>query len=231
MSIISRGDLDDFINIFDDHVYDDDKVGIFQSISNCVLGSDFIIEYSDIKISKSTKHGLGVFATKNIPKGVIITLYPIDAFQLLEDDDEYHYVYQNNNDKFISNYGEYLNIYTLSGNSSLVGEFGITGDPNKINNKLFIGHMINDSIGNCYQNIPLSELESNNDLTDSIINKYSCMENINCSLEMLPDIPLAYVITERDIKKGEELLTSYGEKYWYCHEYHNKISSYRINIL
>lgn len=211
-------DLSNFVKSIDivDH---EDRAKNLSDWANIMNKYEFKLEYNNIKIEKSGIHGMGVFATEKIPEGKIVTFYPADGIMLYINDEVTYYICDSDNYKFKDKFFEYANVYTLGGKNEILNEYGIIGDPNRCDNKLFIGHMLNDGIGNLFLNIPNEKLYSDKEICRDIFEQYDNFDKINTDLQFLQELPIGYIVTTREIEKGEELLTFYGKYYWYSTEY------------
>jgi len=164
------------------------------------------IPLNKVCIGQSKISGRGLFATEQISKGTIITLYPGDLLL---------YYFEPNDIQRGKKYGvipsdhltsfdednivkdmEKNNLYKFDIND----RFSIVGHPDLIDDPAYLGHICNDGArSNCpgdrfiYESI--SSLKSNASL-DNILDMF---------------IP---VVASKDIKIGEEILVSYGYKYW-----------------
>lgn len=148
----------------------------------------------------SPVHGYGVFATVNILQGCFITWYPADGFVWIPlRAKECSKAFTDDGDSLvdatrlhiISSYTQaiYLPIHSTEYN------LNIFGDPEKRDDPLFIGHMINDGgmIGRGVQ-------EYNKTSNDAM----------NCVYDALEDC----IVATRNIAAGEELFHHYGSAYW-----------------
>jgi SET domain-containing protein len=177
------------------------------------------LKNNDIELRKSAIHGQGVFATKNIPQNTVITFYPAHAIHIDETlfmpnglDNEFYLNIQNN---------KYAKIYGFSDFEYYFNFVNIIGNPNKTNNKLLLGHMINDSIGNVFKKISYSKIKDDLIKFKNAVAEYYIYgtKNRNCRFGYHSVYPIIYVSTTRDILENEELLTMYGPEYWYDHNY------------
>jgi SET domain-containing protein len=140
----------------------------------------------EIKKSKLKHGGLGLFSNVFIPKDNILSFYPIDILQDLEDPDTF---YEN---------GEKVKKEFTEENKRIIynGDYNITMPPYRIialegkkENELYHGHFLNDR---AYHPKKSYKPELN-----------------NCRYEAL------HIVSNRDIQKGEELYVTYGESYWF----------------
>lgn len=179
------------------------------------------LKYNNIKISDSLIHGKGVFATEDIPKGVIITFYPAHA--IINSNKDVHSLIDDQ--EFLDNLDTYNNLYAFSISSSSSDEndktiiepnkLRLIGDPNRISNTLLLGHMINDCSVNVYKDIPFKNLEDLRNFKNAIASYYIKSKKKNCIYETDKNNKIVSIVTTRDIKKDEELLVSYDFGYWF----------------
>lgn len=164
-----------------------------------LLNLHFVINHykEDISIQKSRYHGNGVFAERNFSKGEIVTFYPchyllmkrndkIEVFTVLED-------LQSCND-------DIRNRYTYSINPKI----SICGDPSRIFEIAFVGHIVNDGISTKSKIYDRKE--------EIVYTELSKIRN-NCEYTDICGMCIA-IVTTRNVSKGEEFLVSYGYKYW-----------------
>ena len=148
------------------------------------------------EIRPSAIHGQGVFATCLIGKGEVITVYPSDGFLWwpsmqtptcwgVAGDDVYK--------------------FDVSGWPEENGVVAIFGDPKKVDDPFYLGHMINDRwvcTGSTAKEINLYEaltVRSSNAWFWGSDNHY------------------VYVIAQREIMQDEEIFVHYGAMYWIKH--------------
>ena len=149
-------------------------------------------DYSDegLIIAKSKIHGLGVFTTKPIRQGKIITYYP-PHYLIYVVDDNHEILYSNlTNDKTITD--QIIENYSFT----ISPEIQLFGDPEILDS--YLGHMINDGY-----NFIDSELENYNE------------DNNNAIFFVSYDTNKVYIFANRDIDKGEEITISYGAEFWF----------------
>ena len=178
------------------------------------------LKYNHVEIRQSSIHGKGLFATEDIPAGVIITYYPVHGVtedSILEDGTTKGCrFYANDNDtNFIENRKEISRCYghTIA---SINNEYLIVGNPNNTSNKLLLAHMINGATGNVFLNIKYDD--ANNILEfKNIVAKYyiTGSKNRNCKIKMDKNKVVACAVTTREIKKNEEIFIFYDPMYWY----------------
>lgn len=203
----------------------DDRLKLPQMIYN-MNNYKFNLKYNNIELKKSDIHGFGVFATKNIPKGAIITQYQTYAVR----DKQTNLVYYNN-DGNTNSIKDFMDEYLYDMN-----DFEIIGNPNKIDNTNFLGHMINDAVGNLFD-VDKCNIKNNDEI--QVLERY--IKNIfvryfiegknkmNCRIRHSNYI--TYVETTREIEAGEELLTLYDISYWYFKTYNKSCVDILKNLL
>lgn len=170
---------------------------LFNSANEC---SDFNSK-DIIYINKSNIHGIGLFAKKDINKNELITIYPAHIIEIIIQPkmfrltciNEYRSPYK------IPNWNDYAIKY--DNNSYIIG------NPILNENKNFVGHLCNDG----YKHNFISKNKKNR-------NKYNKkkIELNNASFRDLtnPDFIGIGIISDKNIKKDEEILVSYGFGYW-----------------
>lgn len=172
------------------------------------------------QLQDSPIHGRGLFAVLDIPANTIITYHPA------------HFIftkggyYAHNGQAKESHYtlAAYKRSYSYEcvvGCGDLVRErFILIGDPGKTDNPLLLGHMLNDSCGNIFHKVKATKLRKERYFIDLVKKYYTTMEkNRNCGIDENSNGSVVCIMTTRDVKKGEELLTGYGMLYWLTYEY------------
>lgn len=142
---------------------------------------------------RPSTYGRGVFATRDIKIGDLITLYPAHgvsfdrrkSFSTYIGDIEYDYKYTVEHDE---------------------NEMSFVGDKDKFT-PLFMGHLLND-------NYPTVEDFKDKEKLGATVMKYllHSMTLSNCKFKDGKNFVIIQAI--KDIKKDEELLVSYGMGYW-----------------
>jgi SET domain-containing protein len=143
-----------------------------------------------ISIQKSSIHGLGVFATENIKKGQIITFYPVNS-------------YGTTHTKIYSDTGVLDENYKIT-----LGNLMIYGNPNQTDNKLFLGHMVNDSAS-----FEINKNASNKQIKNAIC-RYILESKNNALMKSDKHKSAIYHLATKDILKGEEILSTYTPTFW-----------------
>lgn len=156
------------------------------------LELDWSFDYC--KTDKSNVHGIGVFATKDIPKNSFITIYPADIIYCNENDTIQYSKRRGN-----KCYRDIKNSYS----ASFSDKYTIIGDPEFNTDPNFLGNMINDAVK------PID-----NDIDNYLKNSE---ELKNCGImtsKYIGEAYLSLIISTRDIKESEELFISYDIGYW-----------------
>lgn len=177
-----------------------------------------------IEVKNSTISGRGVFATNEIKKGTVVTLYPCDMIEkngiahILPKNKEQILKYNKPGDTTISDYK-----YNIDLNLS------IHGFPENLNLSQ-VGHIINDPYDNVSE---LSYLKNMNDLGSKSF-KYFLKNEVNSNCVIVNNKNYVYIKTTKDIKIGEELLASYGPCYWCknlnAFEFHIMLVNYILTL-
>ncbi|CAB9520245.1 expressed unknown protein [Seminavis robusta] len=176
--------------------------------------------------------GSGVFATKNIKAGTIVSLFPVHGIGLeqfddtnaivaaTEEDHAYFHPLDDENDcgdedvdadaeNVASSNHNYL--HYLIGSRPLCGfraadhdaTLYIDVNPNKSVQEPWISHLINDG----------AIVESNTE--QGLLDYYRETTKLkNCVTIPFGPAPLMVTVTNCKVKKGEELFTTYGGSYW-----------------
>lgn len=149
--------------------------------------------FDNCYIGKSKIHGSGVFAKRDINKDEIITFYPVH-FVAIGTNPDLNYktlLDKRKNTSVLSLNLENFKDYSIQFNPFI----SIIGDPAIIHDNS-LAHMINDG-----SNINGTEEEYNNSID-------------NNSFFNISDKSI-FVRANKSIKKDEEILVSYGYKYWH----------------
>ena len=157
------------------------------------------------KVRKSRIHGLGLFSTREISKGELITFYPAHyAIRYGEQRPDGKYTVQAScalctRDKCLR---EHItsNKYALEIKSEH-GRYTIYGDPEFSNDAMYLGHFINDGAkpGDSTKSKLLYELVS--------------LEKQNCAFVNLEGFA-SVVVAMQDVPAGAEFFVHYGTSYW-----------------
>jgi ABC-type uncharacterized transport system substrate-binding protein len=176
------------------------------------------LKNNNVEIRPSKIHGNGVFATQDIPKGCIATFYPAHAVHL---DETVIFQEPEKNRDFISKIRshKYDKLYGMTDNTYGHNFLNIIGNPER-HDRLLLGHMINDAVGNVFKDISFADIQNKKNFKNVTSAYYmNSIKNMNCRLVYHFTYPIIYVLTTRHIKKDEELLTTYGPTYWFDENY------------
>jgi hypothetical protein len=155
--------------------------------------------------SKVDVNGIGIFASRNIPSGEIVTFYPS------------HYAVFNTGMKdwriimtspWIENKQlVYSDDYRLSYAFDVEKEYSIVGHPDLIQYPNFIGHIVNDGARGHF---------TYHNHQDEYFYNIVSLEKRNVKFQTFTssNFILVGIVSTKDIKKDEELLVSYGYEYW-----------------
>jgi hypothetical protein len=162
-----------------------------------------LIESAECKESKI--HGKGVFASRNIKCGEIITVYPSDIIlksinngssSKVRAGYRMDKIYGENFE--LDNCKKWVNDYMFDCDK----EISIAGDPMLCSDSTFLGHMCND-VAKC----------PNNKKGIEIYYKV-CIARCNGAFLYNDELNIVFVLARQDINKGDEILVSYGHIYW-----------------
>lgn len=166
------------------------------------------LNMNKVHIKKSSIHGNGLFASKDIKSGEIITFYPGDILvyypdknrneinnvvgyifsEELKDNKELNTAFNNNK--------KYYKDYQLVVNET----YSIIGVPEINENPMYLGHICNDGA------------RGHTEKDKQIYEKVSVIKS-NAYFKNIHDCMMA-VTAIKDIKKDDEILVTYGHGYW-----------------
>ena len=185
------------------------------------------LKYNYIKFNN------GLFATKDIPKNVVITFFPAHAIYNKESS-----MLMNLDEK----YDQIIDLISLQSESnsqnnevcyqkyccSINDKYSLIGDPKNLENSLLYGHLINDSGGNVFENISFDEIYENKSLLKNKIIKYftTSEKKVNCIKAIVKNFPVVCIQSTKNIKEGDELLCINGPDFWFCYEYNKSYDEY-----
>lgn len=167
-----------------------------------------------VQVQGSSIHGRGVFATRRIREGELVTLYPGDYLRYFprgctRKRTRYRYTvgdhlfkYRWSHDFEDAKKRKQLERYAFNVNS----HYDIIGAPLLADDPSFLGHMCNDGA-------------KSSKPRDRLIYERISQLRMNAVCVPVMDACVA-VVACRDIGEGEEVLLSYGYEYWSC--YHDK---------
>lgn len=178
-----------------------------------LLSSIFPLNLDSVEVKASSVHGKGVFATKPIKTGEIITFYPGDSANYIPDGNEDktdHLVIchlsnrvkkltdcentEETASNFYNKHWEY--------NCKVSDYYSITGHPELDKDPNYVGHLINDRYVCDFKRI-----------TPSIYLELSA-KRTNAIFKNLKNNTHVSVVARRDIAVGEEIFVTYGIEYW-----------------
>ena len=141
-----------------------------------------------IELKDTGDIGMGVYATTDIPKGEVAGFYPVHYMALVEDGKE-HWACPPDSGHTSESLQKYIDGEGRAYSMKCVSHKFI-GDPKIVEDWWALGHMINDR---AY------------DGTED----YDPMARCNVIFDA------NFILTTRDIKKGDELSVCYGSPYWF----------------
>ena len=197
------------------------QIDLRTSLHNCSPpeGNDIFVERSALPIKvnsveckPSRTHGKGVFATRNIRRGEVITFYPADVIMIktmFEDRQAYRFKF---NDRMCRKYN------VINGESTLAGfdwidyylldysnNIQFSGNPELCDDSTYLGHMCNDAAV-----CPPEEKDGGARVYARVV-----MVRVNAEFIMDRENLIAAVVAYKDINQGEEIFVPYGPEYWY----------------
>jgi len=202
-------------NIKNKYISDISKLDLDKKIVSTLfsfIDNPYPLQYNNIELKESLLHGLGVFATADIIADTIVTFYPAHAVIINNSNVETNTVETNSVYLYQNLSFNYNNKYKLYFENNII----VSANPEEKSNPLLIGHILNDGGFVCFSDNTLTEKEIKNDVC-----RYFIKSNNNCKF-VKNSFGFCYIKTTKFIKKGEELLLSYGAKYWLNKE-QNKI--------
>ena len=187
-----------------------EMLSISGSIQNIPSAPQILLGRHPFNLNKvearpSPVHGTGVFATRTIKKGELVTMYPGDAVLDIKGNGKANVAASEKLLEFCDNSMPKLK-EILKGQReyrcNVSGTVGIYGFPGFAEDPAYLGHMINDSATACAdpRSIPVymaaTEKKSN-------CKFHACAKNRHIA-----------ILATKKIKKGRELFISYGWAYW-----------------
>lgn len=147
------------------------------------------LQYIPITLRKTKLKGTGVYATRFIPKNTVVALYRMKVFAKRTYESPTNFMYT-------------FNVYTKTGKESsvLIGDLDLDEVPlPPVGTVPYWAHFANEPSGKQTDNVFMD-----NDPDGNYRDRARCKVGSHIVYKM---------ITNRDIKPGEELVWSYGEKY------------------
>ena len=162
----------------------------------------------------SSRHGLGAFASRDLPAGSVATLYPVHSIGVgaqrvacAEDADHWK-------EPCTSAYRSQA-LHASTPGAADAGPLQawapgvyIDANPGRAHVPGWLAHLANDCAV-----LPAAAAEAD------ILTYYAAAAS-QCNCVMLPfgsAAPIMALVTTRDVAEGEELLTAYGHSYWMAH--------------
>lgn len=153
----------------------------------------------------SPVHGTGVFATRDIQAGELVTLYPADAIVEVIGGSMGNCVPSEKLQDFCNGSAKKMKRVLKNQREyrfNVTDTVGIVGFPKFDQNPAYLGHMINDGA------------RANSNLRSVPIYVAVTLKKMNCKFHICKATRHVAVIATRDMKKGEECFVSYGARYW-----------------
>ena len=184
------------------------KKGVLRHVRGCFRSdAQTWITEAKCEVKPSKKHGLGLFATKDIDPFELITLYPADGVRLWLQDGK-HTVHL---ERFAGMTTDTCVDYSAAVPAYQGWRIEIVGDRANISDPFYLGHMAND-----YCQMTKTEQK---DIYTSISSK-----GMNAFIGAVPFEACfpegrhlwkgAGIRSAEPIKAGEEIYIHYGENYW-----------------
>lgn len=180
-------------------------------------GMPLNLSHNHVEVRPSPVHGVGVFATQDIPANTIMTFYQCSGIYI----DEGIFLIDADNEKFKERVlpERLLHTYGVAGETYGFKQVSLVGDPGKQDNKLLLGHLINDGSGNPYTGISYSDIIKPVNFKNAMVRYFLNNDKINCKWVFHKKIPVVPIVSKRLIKKDEELFVRYEPSYWFDLEY------------
>lgn len=164
-----------------------------------------LLPINNVEIKESQIHGSGIFATRNIKVGEIITFYfPYFLEHVINENDKEgiilvpiisRKVFNKENDGKLTE--------MRRGSIRIIQDFYLVGDDSCSIDSRFLGHFANDPCDFSVGNI------------DYVMYEQEISQKANASVvSYVNDRRFIYIAATRNIKEGEEILVPYGHKYW-----------------
>lgn len=151
-----------------------------------------------VRIGPSVVHGSGIFATRDVKLGELLTLYPVDAQVSFHPEENQTYVVPGNQktreDVFAIHQKYGLPLWIYEGTV-----LQAVGFPELVDDPAYLGHMANDAVG---PETSVAEYERKN------------AKRANASFIPLHSMLHHGIIATQPITAGSEILVSYGVEYW-----------------
>lgn len=183
------------------------------------------LTHNQITMNKEGNVTQRVVATAEIPKGVIVTHYPVHAigldhriqFNTGEKDDE---VFSERIERYAKTHSHYVSLRQMDEDDGTPIGVLLIGNPGNTRNPLLLGHVIRDAVGNPFESIAFEDIRDWITFRNNIAMYYiKGKTTLNCRYVSNSDHTLLSVESTRIIKEGEELLLLYGAEFWFHRQY------------
>ncbi len=159
-----------------------------------------LLQRPKCEVKPSAKHGSGIFATRAIKPGELVTLYPADGIVL------YLHPYPRTECMFPVNFDGLLDLeaYSVAAPKFAGHRVKIVGDPSRVSDCGWVGHMANDV---CRMTHP----------RQANVYEAASIAGRNAVIGAVPfagQVRCCGLWATRDIGIGEEILVHYGVEYW-----------------
>ncbi len=166
-----------------------------------------------LQVRASDVHGQGVFATRSLPPGGVLTSYPC---HLLSEGLAVERICEGAVDASPENLQRMADTYSYNLRGTL-----LIGLPERHSDQRLLGHMLNDGcLVDVFRDTPLDALRDR-DTHARLLKLYyaNVLRHCNCKFRQDALALTVCVVSTRAIAPGEELLLSYGLSYWLDHNY------------
>lgn len=218
------------------------------------------LAHNHIRVIKNDT-GLAVMATADIPKGVIVTHFPVHAIgwnhriQVYEAEQNDETFMDKVAVKYAHTHSRYITLPLSRKNKEEKKEatekgeengeeneddtpagIVLIGNPNNTRDTLLLGHVIRDAVGNPFMGVPLEEIRTWLTFKNKVaVYNIKGSSLRNCRYVLNKSRTIMSVETTRPIKEGEELRTLYGAEHWFHRAYDKKdtkmIGNYLFELL
>ena len=186
------------------------ELGVLRHVCGCFRSeAQPGITEAKCEVKPSKKHGLGLFATKDIDPLELITLYPADGVRLWLGDGR-HTVHLN---PFAGMTTDTCVDYSAAVPTYQGWRIEIVGDPANISDPFYLGHMANDYC----QMTKTEQKDIYANISSQGVNAFiGAVPFEACFPEGRHLWKAAAIRSTEPIKAGEEIYVHYGENYWVC---------------
>lgn len=164
-----------------------------------------------LAVRQSPIHGAGIFATRPLPTGALLTTYPAHILvhglevELCVGDEEAPDASPQNLQYLCDTYG-----------MPLSPQLRLVGLPGKRDQPQLLGHLINDACSeDVFHGVAVERLRDPQTLRPLLLRYYTnLLGHRNCTFRRVHGGVAMMVVALREIARDEELLASYGMDYW-----------------